>query len=82
MPELARGLQYLFLAVGLHKLLKALNTILGSTPIDDLRSYLRWQVVHANATPPACPGRKGPCNCEGGTEFKLGGHVEADPSPR
>jgi putative endopeptidase len=28
---------------------KAFDRVLGATPIDDLKTYLRWQVAHANA---------------------------------
>src|SRR5262245_19364931 len=28
---------------------KAFNDLIGSTPIDELRAYLRWHLVHANA---------------------------------
>jgi putative endopeptidase len=28
---------------------KAFNQVIASTPIDELRAYLRWQLVHANA---------------------------------
>jgi putative endopeptidase len=28
---------------------KALNQVIASTPIDELRAYLRWQLVHTNA---------------------------------
>jgi endothelin-converting enzyme/putative endopeptidase len=35
--------------------IRALNAVLTSTPLADLRAYLRWQVAHGNATMLATP---------------------------
>jgi endothelin-converting enzyme/putative endopeptidase len=35
--------------------IRALDALLASTPIEDLRTYLRWHLAHANATALATP---------------------------